>query len=232
VGLDGALVVEPLTEDLGRFKELDEVYVSVSGGCVKTRAVKTRPYRERALVWLESVGSPEDAGSLVGGLLCVAPEAARLARASTTSSMICGARGEGTDGSTLGRVADVLRTPGGDLLVLTTPDGSEALVPLVKELVREISVSQGSLVVEAPEGLLDLNRDHPPASDSRRGDAGCVGHAASKEDRMRFDLLTIFPGCSPVPSRRGGGTCHPARAHRRADSRSARLRRPRSRPCG
>jgi 16S rRNA processing protein RimM len=59
-------------------------------------------------------------------------------------------------GEPLGAVADVLHPPGSDLLVIRRPDGAEVLVPFVAEFVPTVDVVTGNLVVDPPEGLLDL----------------------------------------------------------------------------
>lgn len=61
-----------------------------------------------------------------------------------------------SDGAALGTVSEVLHPPGGDLLVVVRTDGTEVLVPFVAAIVPEVDVSAGRLVVDPPEGLLDL----------------------------------------------------------------------------
>jgi len=59
------------------------------------------------------------------------------------------------DGSEVGEVTAV-RHEAQDLLVIRRPDGAEALVPFVTAIVPTVDVAAGFLVVDAPEGLLDL----------------------------------------------------------------------------
>jgi 16S rRNA processing protein RimM len=59
------------------------------------------------------------------------------------------------DGAVLGEVAAV-RHEGGDLLVVRRPDGGEALIPFVKAIVPTVDVPGGFVVVDPPEGLLEL----------------------------------------------------------------------------
>jgi len=59
------------------------------------------------------------------------------------------------DGTALGEVAAV-RHEAQDLLVLRRPDGGEALVPFVAALVPTVDLDGRFLVVDPPEGLLDL----------------------------------------------------------------------------
>ncbi len=61
------------------------------------------------------------------------------------------------DGAELGEISDVLHLPGGDVLVVQRPHGTEALVPFVKLIVPTVDLGAGTLLVEPPEGLLELS---------------------------------------------------------------------------
>jgi 16S rRNA processing protein RimM len=60
-----------------------------------------------------------------------------------------------TDGARLGEVAAV-RHEGTELLVVRRPDGDEVLVPFVAAIVPTVDLAGGFLVVDPPEGLLEL----------------------------------------------------------------------------
>jgi 16S rRNA processing protein RimM len=55
----------------------------------------------------------------------------------------------------LGQVAEVLHLPAQDLLVVRTAAGREVLVPFVSEIVPEVDLAAGTLLVDPPAGLLD-----------------------------------------------------------------------------
>jgi 16S rRNA processing protein RimM len=59
------------------------------------------------------------------------------------------------DGTELGTVSAV-RHEGADLLVVRRVEGGELLVPFVTAIVPTVDLAGGSLVVDPPEGLLDL----------------------------------------------------------------------------
>ncbi|MGL6235327.1 MAG: ribosome maturation factor RimM [Segniliparus sp.] len=63
-------------------------------------------------------------------------------------------------GSTLGEIADVAHSTGGDWLVMKDGDGRETLIPFVAAIVVDISRSDGVVRVDLPDGLLELN-DQP-----------------------------------------------------------------------
>ena len=83
-------------------------------------------------------------------------------------TQLVGLTAELPDGSVLGEVTDVLHLPGGDVLVVRREAGREAdaeadpeagaevLVPFVKAIVPTVDLSAGRVVVDPPEGLLDL----------------------------------------------------------------------------
>ena len=57
-------------------------------------------------------------------------------------------------GAEVGEVADILHY-GQDLLVVRSAAGSEVLVPFVREIVPDVDLSAGTLVIDPPPGLLD-----------------------------------------------------------------------------
>ena len=69
---------------------------------------------------------------------------------------LVGCRVTALDGRELGTVRDVWPIPGNDQLVVDR-DGRELLLPLSRSICRRVDVAAKRIVVELPEGLLDLN---------------------------------------------------------------------------
>ncbi|MDR0626965.1 MAG: ribosome maturation factor RimM [Bifidobacteriaceae bacterium] len=65
------------------------------------------------------------------------------------------------DGSAVGTVTGVSSLPGQDLLKILQPDGSTALVPLVKALVPEVDLERGQIVIDPPAGLVAARPEKP-----------------------------------------------------------------------
>lgn len=59
------------------------------------------------------------------------------------------------DGEPIGVVAEVLHLPAQDVLAVTTAEGSEVLIPFVSEIVPDVDLDAGRIVVHPPDGLLD-----------------------------------------------------------------------------
>jgi 16S rRNA processing protein RimM len=58
-------------------------------------------------------------------------------------------------GGDLGEVVAVEHLPAQDLLVVRRPEGARRMVPFVAAIVPSVDVPGGTLVVDAPPGLLD-----------------------------------------------------------------------------
>lgn len=65
---------------------------------------------------------------------------------------------EGFDAPSLGEVSDLITGEAQDLLEIRLADGSEVLLPFVKEIVPEIDEERGAIVITPPPGLLELNQ--------------------------------------------------------------------------
>lgn len=62
---------------------------------------------------------------------------------------------ETPDGERLGRVADVVEVPQGLLLEIARESGAPVLLPYRPEMVREVLVHEGKVIVTPVEGLFD-----------------------------------------------------------------------------
>ena len=69
---------------------------------------------------------------------------------------LVGLRASTVGGEAVGVVADVVHTPAGELLAIERPDGREVLVPFVRDIVPVVEPAQGRLVIDPPDGLLEL----------------------------------------------------------------------------
>lgn len=61
-----------------------------------------------------------------------------------------------TDGTQVGTVTEIIHGPAGELLAVKRTDGGEALVPFFRDFVPTVDVPAGKVVIDPPEGLLDL----------------------------------------------------------------------------
>jgi 16S rRNA processing protein RimM len=63
---------------------------------------------------------------------------------------------ESVDGTVLGTVDRIDHAPSSDLIVLKKAAGGTALIPFVSQMVPTVDLAGGRVIVDLPEGLLDL----------------------------------------------------------------------------
>ena len=64
--------------------------------------------------------------------------------------------------SVVGKVSGLHTLPVQDLLVVTTTDGKEVLIPFVEQIVPEVNVGEKYVLVTPPPGLFEVNTDEAP----------------------------------------------------------------------
>jgi 16S rRNA processing protein RimM len=69
---------------------------------------------------------------------------------------LVGLRVVSVDGSDVGTVARIDHAPASDLIVLDKSGGGTALIPFIRQMVPTVDLAGGRVVVDLPEGLLDL----------------------------------------------------------------------------
>jgi len=157
-GLKGELVAEVLTDFPERFEKVDELSGVAPTG--ERRQLKLENYwfqNDRIVLKFAGYDSVESARDLVGyefGL----PEAERveLSQDEFYHWELEGCSVENKLGEAIGKVREVMRTGGIELLVVENEERREVLVPMTASMVIEIDISSKKIVIDPPEGLLDL----------------------------------------------------------------------------
>jgi 16S rRNA processing protein RimM len=117
-----------------------------------------RFHNGRPIVGFEGVEDMNQAGALAGTELRVPLDRlAPLPPAMFYRHDLVGCGVETTKGLHVGEVAEVEGTLAGSRLVVATERG-DVLVPLAAEICRSIDVAGKRIVIEPPEGLLELNQ--------------------------------------------------------------------------
>jgi 16S rRNA processing protein RimM len=156
-GLKGELVAELLTDFPERFEDIEElVLVSPKGERKVGRLEDYWFQNDRVVLKLADYDDVEAAKELVGFKFAV-PESERVP---LPSDQYYDWELEGctvnVGGESIGKVQSVIRTGGTEILAIADEHGKESLIPLVDSIVVEIDATAKTIVVDPPEGLLDL----------------------------------------------------------------------------
>jgi 16S rRNA processing protein RimM len=86
----------------------------------------------------------------------------------------------------VGKVSGLNTLPVQDLLVVTATDGGEVLIPFVEQIVPEVNVGEGFVLVTPPPGLFEVNAEDA-GEPAKSGDAGKPADDAAAGDDATGD---------------------------------------------
>ncbi|OLD40322.1 MAG: 16S rRNA processing protein RimM [Candidatus Rokubacteria bacterium 13_1_40CM_2_68_8] len=157
-GLRGEMRVTPLTDHPERFERVTDCVLWDQARDTRERCRVTGARRQGAAVLLSLAGceTVEAASALVGRLVALPEaEALPLTPGRFYPWQLEGCRVLTDDGREVGRVTRIERSAAQDLWVVG--DGArELLIPAVAEIVLEVDLAGGRVVIRPPDGLLDL----------------------------------------------------------------------------
>lgn len=156
-GLKGEIVADLLTDFPERFEDVEELVLVSHAG--ERTVVELEDYwfqNDRVILKLAGYNDVDTAKQLVGYEFAV-PEQDRVP---LPEDHYYDWELEGCEvkvgNEVVGKVTSVMRTGGAEILVITDENGSERLVPLADSIVIEIDTGAKTIVVDPPEGLLEL----------------------------------------------------------------------------
>ncbi|MCV7423450.1 ribosome maturation factor RimM [Mycobacterium yunnanensis] len=162
-GIGGEVVVDVRTDDpYERFAPGNALRARARDSSETRLVVESmREHGGRLLVRLAGVSTRDAADALRGNLFVV--DTADLPPIEDPDEFydhqLEGLRVRTTAGRDVGVVAEVLHTPAGEILAVRPAegDGPEVLVPFVGAIVTSVSLADGSVEIDPPDGLLDLD---------------------------------------------------------------------------
>jgi len=157
-GLKGEIVAELLTDFPERFERLDRLIASAPAG--QRSSVELEGFwfqKDKIILKFAGVDSIEAAQELIGYEFCI-PEADRvpLNENEYYDFELEGCLVRDSGGREIGKVQRVLKTGAAEILEIATENGSTVLVPLAESIVTDIDIPAKRIVIDPPEGLLEL----------------------------------------------------------------------------
>lgn len=156
-GLNGEIVAQLLTDFPERFADVEElILVSPQGERTIKRLEDYWFQKDRVVLKLADYDDVDTAKELVGFDFAV-PESKRV---QLPAHHYYDWELEGCTVKIgveiIGRVSSLIKTGGAEILVVTDTGGRERLIPLADSIVVAIDRDEKTIVVDPPEGLLEL----------------------------------------------------------------------------
>jgi len=158
-GLKGEIVAELLTDFPERFEAIDRLIALSPTG--QRSSIELEGFwfqKDRIILKLADINSIEAARELIGYEFCI-PEADRvpLNENEYYHFELEGCLVRDTSGRQIGKVQSILKTGATEILEIATENGSTVLVPLAESIVTDIDIPARQIVIDPPEGLLELS---------------------------------------------------------------------------
>jgi 16S rRNA processing protein RimM len=157
-GNRGEVLVESFTDFPDRFDELEQVWLEFANQRLeKAKLEFTWEHKGRRILKFAGIDTISSAERLLGCLVQIPREqAVQLPEGTYFDHDLIGCSVEDSQGRPLGVVKDILHISGNNQLVVKDLD-KEFLIPAVENICTRISIGKKRIIVDPPEGLMDLN---------------------------------------------------------------------------
>jgi 16S rRNA processing protein RimM len=158
-GNRGEVLADLFTDFPARFETLREVWLELEDGRRRLYVLEECwSHKGRQVLKFAGIDSISAAQELAGAWVKIAPEdAVPLPEGTYFDHDLIGCSVREAGGKSLGEVTDVLRIDGNNQLVVNGPQG-EFMIPAVGAICKSVSIAEKVIIVDLPEGLIDLNR--------------------------------------------------------------------------
>ncbi|MBN1276070.1 MAG: 16S rRNA processing protein RimM [Deltaproteobacteria bacterium] len=155
-GLEGMLRFSSYARSEASFRQAESIFIKlVSGQLNEYVPISVKPHKDVFLMALEGISSREDAEALKGAEVLIRKEAS-----GTDDEFfwheILGLEVFLDTGECIGVVSNILSPGGNDIYVVKNGD-KEIFLPATYEVIREVDLDEGKMIISPMEGLLDLN---------------------------------------------------------------------------
>ena len=156
-GVRGDVKVRPITCDIFRFEDIEEVYFLKDDKYTPIGVSLVRMDEDAVYLHFDGIDDRNLAESIRGNFLYVDREhAVELEEDENFIVDLIGLTVLTDEGETLGEMKDVLQTGANDVYIVKTGAGKEVLLPAIKDCILNVDLEKGEMLVHILPGLLDL----------------------------------------------------------------------------
>lgn len=154
-GIRGEVKVFPTTDDASRFKKLKEVIMDNGKERLNMEIEGVKFFKQYAIIKFKGYDSINDIEKYKNAKLYVTRDkAVRLKKDEYFIADLIGMEVVTEEGERFGSMKDVMVTGANDVYVVEREDGTEILLPAIKECVKNIDMEQGKIIVHIMDGLI------------------------------------------------------------------------------
>jgi len=155
-GLDGWLKLNPFNRDGRSLASGVQVVLEKAGHRSIHEVEAISPHKNQFLIKLRDLHHIDEATRWVGSTLAISEASLEpLAPSEYYHYQVVGFEVFDMNGEYIGRISSTIATAGGELYVVRGAT-KEHLIPAVKEFIEKVDFTAGKMVINPPDGLLDL----------------------------------------------------------------------------
>ena len=154
-GIKGFVKVNPFTDDLERFEELESVFVVKNKELIEMQIEEVKYHKHLVLIKFKGIDDINMAEKLKSCYVKIKRENARkLPKDTYFIADLIGVKVYDEDGNLLGKVDDIYNNKVHDIYVIKDDLGKQILLPSTKEVIKQVDVEKDRIVVHLIEGLV------------------------------------------------------------------------------
>lgn len=155
-GLEGWLRLNPFNPETSALAPGRQLILDREGQRSVFELESSKRHRRQILVKLRGIDGIDDAEPWVGSTLAIDPETlAPLEPGQYYHYQVVGLEVYDLRGERIGVITRTWSTPGGEIYFVQGTT-KEHLIPAVKQIIEKIDFTAGRVIINPPEGLLDL----------------------------------------------------------------------------
>ncbi len=154
-GIRGEVKVFPTTDDVNRFRKLKEVILDTGREKILLEIEGVKFFKQFVILKFRGYDSINDVEKYKQGkLLVTRDKAVKLQKDEYFVADMIGMHVVTDGGNDFGTLKEVLATGANDVYVVSREDGSEVLLPAIKECIKKVDMDSRVMEVHIMEGLL------------------------------------------------------------------------------
>ena len=154
-GIKGQVKVNPFTDDIRIFDELKEVYIEKKNELKLFQIEKVNYSKNMVILKLKGIETPEEAEKLRSSYLKInRKDAKKLPEGTYYIADLIGLDVYTDENKLLGKVDYIYNTGSNDIYVVKDEQGKEILLPAIKDVLQQVDLENGKIIVHIIEGLI------------------------------------------------------------------------------
>ena len=153
-GLKGVVKVNPFTDDVKKFEELKKIFIEKNKELTEYEIEEVRYSKNQVLIKFKGIDTIEDAEKFRNCYLKIARKYAKKLPKDTYYIVdLIGLEVYLEDSTYIGKVIDVFQTGSNDVYVVKREEQADLLLPAIKDVIKEINIEDGKMIVNLIKGL-------------------------------------------------------------------------------